>query len=265
MQAQTSTTERWHFITAVLLPVVPALVATAAAVIGFVFWSTSTIDQRAIERQTTMVTRVLRAKRDLMLKDRGGIAIWDEAVLHAGQSFDHDWVHANMGLWMHSFFGHDRSVVLDAQNQPLYVMENGQAASTTGFRQMASGVMPSVQQLRTLISAGQMADFVSGKTDVPPTICDFALVDGKPAIVAVSPIVSHTRSIEHTLGSEHLMVSVRFLGAETVAEMMHQYLIEDAAFVLVPSASPDRVSYPVINDVGRFVAFSNGPATAPAD
>ncbi len=255
MQAQTSTTERWHFITAVLLPVVLALVATAAAVIGFVFWSTSTIDQRAIERQTTMVTQVLQGKRDLMLKDQGGIAIWDEAVIHTGQAFDHDWVHANMGLWMHNFFGHDRTMVLDAQDQPLYVMEDGQAVATTSFRDMASGVMPLVQQLRTLIDAGRMTDFVSGRAEAPPTVCDFALVDGKPAIVGVTPIVSHTRTLAHTPGTESLMVSVRFLGAQAVTEMMHQYLIEDAAFVLLPSASPDRVSYPVINDVGRFVAF----------
>ncbi len=255
MQTQTSTTERWQFITAVLLPVVLALVATAAAVIGFVFWSTNNIDQRAIERQTSMVTQVLQAKRDLVLKDMGGIAIWDEAVLHTAHSFDRDWVHANMGQWMHSFFGHDRSVLLDGQNRPLYLMNEGEAVPVGRFQDMASGVMPLVQQLRTLIAAGKLDDFLAGRAEVPPTICDFALVDGQPAIVGISPVVSNTRSLPHGPGSENLMVSVRFLGADMVSTMMRQYLIEDAAFVRTPSADPDRVSYPVINEAGRFVAF----------
>ena len=119
MQPKTTTSERWQFSAAVLLPVVLALGITAASVLGFVFWSTANIDARALERQSTMFEHVIQAQRARLEHELASIAARDDTVVNTKLMFNFNWVDRNIGQWMYQFFGHNRVVILNAIAQPL--------------------------------------------------------------------------------------------------------------------------------------------------
>ncbi|MDB5537969.1 MAG: hypothetical protein JWQ65_2844 [Devosia sp.] len=255
MFSQPTTAHRWQFSTSVLLPVILTMVVTAAAVLGFTLWSTANIDERALERQTRMVAHVLSAQRDQVSHDQESVALWDDALFATKLAPDLDWVDTNLGIWMHDFFGHSRSIVLDGDNQPMYVMENGAAAPVDHYGQVAAAVGPLVMRIRQLIAAGGMTQYNLGRDTVPPAVAEFAVVDNMPAIVSVMPIVSDTRDLVQKPGSEPLLADILFLDGAFAERLTDQYLFENARFSLTDSGDPGKAVYPLLNSAGRFIAF----------
>ena len=251
MPPKSSTLERWQFSTAVLLPVILALGITAAAVLGFVFWSTANIDQRSLERQRSMVSQVIEARRQGIQHDLESVAIWDSAVLNAGLMFNFNWVDINLGRWMHDFFGHDRSAVLDAANAPLYVMENGMSVEPAAFARMAASVMPIVERVRAV----QAQSPGPGEPVQPAAASDFTLVEGKPAIVSAMTIVSDSGALVQAAGAEPIIVAVLFLDDVVANQLNREYLFEAGRFSLVESHDPNRAVHPILSAAGRFIAF----------
>ncbi len=251
MQTKTSTLERWQFSAAVLLPVVLALVITAAGVLGFIFWSTASIDERALERQSTMFEHVIETRRTRLEHELASIAARDDTVVNTKLMFNANWVDRNIGQWMYQFFGHNRIVILDAIAQPLYVMEDGVSVDPQNYRRIASPV----QQLVNHVRAQARTFTVPGGPTAPVSVSDFAVVEGLPAIVSVMTIVSDTGAIVQPAGSEPLLAAVQFLDGNTAAQFNSEYLFEDGNFSLVRIDDPDRATHSVLNRAGRFVAF----------
>lgn len=251
MQPKTPSLERWQFSATVLLPVVLALITTAAAVLGFVVWSTANIDQRALERQSLMVSQVMETKRERMLHDLESVAIWDDAVVNTKLLFNFNWVHANLGRWMYEFFGHDRSIVLDAGNRPLYMMEDGKAVMPERFERVANAVMPMVERLR-LIRGTNAAPGISAR---PPRLSDFAIVEGMPAIVSAIVVVSDTGAVLQEPGSEAVFVAILFLDDVAATQLNQEYLFDGGAFTFNRSNDTARAVYPLLNNAGRFIAL----------
>ena len=251
MQPKTSTLERWQFSAAVLLPVVLALVITAAAMLGFVFWSTANIDERALDRQSAMFGQVIEARRDQLEHELASVAVRDDTVTNTRLAFNFNWVDRNIGRWMHEFFGHSRIVVLDTAAQPLYMMQDGVAVEPRAYRRIASPV----QQLVNRVRAVPPRTIVPGTQPRPISVSDFALVEGQPAIVSVMTIVSDTGTIMQAPGTEPLIAAVQFLDDAAASRFNNEYLFADGHFSLVRTAKPDRATHPILNNAGRFVAF----------
>lgn len=232
-----------------------ATIATAGAALGFTFWSTANIDGRALERQTKMVAQVLSAQRNRIRHDQESVAIWDDALFAAKLSPNLKWIDTNLGVWMHDYFGHDRSVVLDADNQPIYVMEGGIAAPLDHYRAVAGTVGPLAIRVRELIAAGGMTQYNLNRDTVPPAVAEYAVIGGMPAVISIMPIVSDTHNFPQHPGTEPLLVDILFLDSALADRLSEQYLLENARFSLTESADPGKVVYPLLNSSGRFIAF----------
>ncbi|UJW87043.1 putative bifunctional diguanylate cyclase/phosphodiesterase [Devosia sp. SL43] len=248
---QPKTLERWQFSASVLLPVILALVITAAAVLGFVFWSTANIDQRALERQSSMVAQVIEARRAQVQHDLESVAIWDDAVVNAKLYFNFDWVDSNLGAWMYEFFGHNRSVIIGADGTPIYAMEGGAAAASEDLADMAASVRPIVERVRAI----RPAEVAAGEVPPPAAASDFMLLDGRPAIVSAMAIVTDSGELMQSPGSEAIMVGVLFLDEAAAERLNREYLFEAGRFVLTESRDPARAVYPILSSTGRFIAF----------
>ncbi len=251
MQPQTSTRARWRFSSAILLPVVLVLIITVASVLSFVFWTSANIDQRAFERQSAMLAQVIDARRGRMEHELASVGASDDAVTNTRLSFNFEWVDGNLGRWTYDFFGHNRTVVLDASAQPLYLMKDGVAAEISAFRPMASPIQAMVNRIRAM-PAEQV--WAGGPTS-PRTLTDFAVIEGQPAIIGLVTVVSDSGAIRQPAGTEPLIAAVQFLDAVTAAQFSSEYLFEDGRFSLVRPTGSDRGVHPVLNDAGRFIAF----------
>ncbi len=228
-----------------LLPAILALVLTAAAVLGFVLWSTANIDQRAFERQSAMVAQVIEARRLAVQHDQEAVSIWDDAVVNTARAFDFEWVHINLGLWMYEFFGHDRTVVLDGAGRPLYVMADGASLPPDEFQPLEREYLPITAQLRGLPVV----------IDEPQAFSDFIIIEDRPAVVAATAIVTDTGELAQEPGTEAVMISVLFLDEAVASQLAHDYLFEEVHFSQHQPANPARAVYPLFNQAGRFIAF----------
>lgn len=251
MQAKTSTLERWQFAASVLLPVVLALVITAAAVLGFVFWSTASIDERALERQSAIFEQVIETRRARLEHELASVAFRDDTVVNTRLMFNANWVDRNIGQWMFKFFDHDKIVVLDAAAQPLYMNEDGAPVDLANYRVIASSVQQLVNRVRTAVPAAA----VSGTAPAPVSAADFAVVEGEPAIISVMTITSDTGAVVQAAGTEPVIAAVQFLDQDTATQFHNEYLFEDGHFSLVRNSGGDRATRPILNSAGRFVAF----------
>ena len=256
MKSKTSTLERWRFSVTVLLPALLVLVLTGAAVTGFVLWSTADIDDRALERQTVMAAHALENRRRNMSQQQQSVAIWDDAILRASRNFDADWVHTHLGSWMHDYFSHSRVVLLDAADRPVYILADGGPVRPGTFE---IGIRPSLdpllKRLRTAIAAGAIEDYQNGRRATPPAISEFAIVEGRPAMLAAMPILSDSGTLRQQRGSEFILVNVLHMDEALAGDLADQYLFKDAAFVLRPTPGEDRDAYPIVNADGRIIAF----------
>ncbi|WP_332693913.1 putative bifunctional diguanylate cyclase/phosphodiesterase [Devosia sp.] len=251
MPSKTSTLERRHFSAAFLLPVVLALGITAVATLGFVLWSTASIDQRSLERQTKMIHEVMDARRARLIHELASVGVWDDSVVNTRLMFNFNWVHINLGTWTQEFFGHHQTVVFDGANRPLYMMRNGNAVDAEAYARQLGPVQLLVDRLRALPHILPPPR----KPSEPRALADFAVVEGVPALIGAMALVSDTGAITQSPGTEPLIAAVQFLDGNAAAHLAREYRFEQGRFSLSRTDDPGRAVYPIFSTTGRFVAF----------
>ncbi|WDQ99421.1 EAL domain-containing protein [Devosia sp. J2-20] len=251
MHQKTSTRDRWQFSAAVLLPVVLALVITAASVLAFVVWSTNNIDQRALERQSAMAAQVIESQRETMERELTSVAVWDDAIINTRLAFNQTWVASNLGVWLHDFYGHDAVVIFDGKDDPLYVMTEGVSRTPQAMSPLAPSILPLLDRLRAIRPAPQRP----GAPGTARFVSDYGIVSGEPAIMTAMTIVSDTGALTQPQGTEPVLLAVKFLDQATAKQFNRDYLFAGGSFTLVQSNDPDRAVHPILNSSGRFIAF----------
>lgn len=213
---------------------------------GFLLWSAGQIDDNAISRQAQRVIHAVQAQRTFAPREQESVAIWDDAVV-AARDHDKSWLESNIGKWMFEYFGHDESYVLAPDDAPIYAAIDGRTRGTASFDSRSAALLPLVDDLRKLTAAGYL--------DVPPHVADYVLVDGRPAIASVMPLVSDSGNLTQPAGREAILVTIVRLDIDFELRMIDRYMTEVGRFTTVTSAAADIEAFPVTNRAGRIVAF----------
>src|SRR5688572_20094092 len=150
----TRLTRDWRFSVGILLPVIVSLVGAAVGVLGFVLWSAKGVDERALARQTGLAQHVVETELKRIPHNQESVTIWDDSIYNTKLAFDPDWIDANLGIWMHEYFGHDDTMVLDDRNQPIYVMSDGVRVGLGRATALLPNIEMLIANLRRLIAEG---------------------------------------------------------------------------------------------------------------
>src|SRR5690625_1199182 len=117
------------------------------------------------------------------------------------------WLADHLGTRMHETFGHDRAYVLDPQGQPIFIMRDGETASEPVLSGSETPILALAAELR--------AGLRGGRPDTQPreemSRTAFILVDGRPALLGVQPIIPFEGRVSVPEGQEHIYASLRFL------------------------------------------------------
>jgi diguanylate cyclase (GGDEF)-like protein len=202
---------------------------------------------------------------DRLPHEQESVTIWDDAVIKTTMAYDADWVDLNLGSWMNSFFGHDEAVVLDASDRPVYAMQDGHPIDTADIEPELPGIRALIIQLRAQISRGGIADYADGAAEHPPRASDIMLLDGSPAIVSVTPIISDSGEIEQQRGGEYLHISVLRLDASFASRLAGEYMIEAPTFTTIAAVDDSRAHLPLTNRSGRFMTFFEWQLAKPGE
>ncbi len=232
----------------IVLPAVISLVVCGLLYLSLC-WASGRSDEAAATRQRDLVTLTVSKLRFAVAHDQESATVWDDAVRHAAAK-DREWLNTNLGGWMHTYFGHDVAVVLDADRSELYRYE----ADSLGMGDnLTKAYLPLVERLQSRLASGD----TDGTSDRILSIGEADLLDvgNRPAIVSVKPIVSDTGSIEQEPGSENLHVAFRFLDGDLPDEIAREYQFDDLRFSLTRPHDPNRLSVPVISRDGSTVGY----------
>jgi diguanylate cyclase (GGDEF)-like protein len=246
----------WRFSFKVLMPVLVAVLVTLGVSVGFILWSAMKSDDRALERQTKIVSHMLDEAREIISKQQDAVTPWDEAVeaLRGKADIDHEWVASNLGYDVFSEYKHNRIYVLDPDLNPVYAMREGSDTSVDTFEADRDGVAVVANRLRGLDGETAIGAYNNGFGGVPKET-DVSLVDGKPALVSAVPIVSESDEHDVEPSKTYIHVAVRFLDDALAAELMQQFLLDNVHFATDPTAAKGEAVLPITDKSGKPIAW----------
>ena len=232
-------------------PIFAAVVATGLIVGELLYWSTVQVDLASASREEQVLSAAVTRSAQRIAKDQEASTVWDDAVMHV-RTPDPEWLDANLGVWMHTYYGHDRTYVLSGDDKPVYAMEDGDRVPPEHFGSVASAAAPLVRDLRHELATGASPDTPDIQT---LGALDLAVIGGHPAIVSVKPIVSDTGKIDQVPGSEAVHISVRYLDGDFITRLSANYRLDNARFSSLDDRHGQEVAFPYTARDGRVVGY----------
>jgi diguanylate cyclase (GGDEF)-like protein len=235
----------------VLLPAAVAGAIALGIVFGLLRWGADEADRASISRQIDLVEVVVNGLKMRIAHDQESVTVWDDSVNAVQSTGNNDWLDANLGSWMNTYFGHDAAYVLDPNNAPIFSYTADDAVRSYSI--LAGSADRLARELRAKLSA-ESAHELDGRV-LTPGASDIAVLAGRPAIVSVKPIVSDSGDIEQVPGTEHLHVAVRLLDGDFLQELERTYLFSGIRFSWEAKASTTEEAYPLLERSGRTVGY----------
>jgi diguanylate cyclase (GGDEF)-like protein len=240
----------------VMLPVVLAVCVTGVTVAGFVLWATARSDERALQRETRLAAQVIAQEMGSLAEHQDYYSNWDEAVTALAEG-DIDWFDGEMASELYDAAAFDRIYVLDHGAAPLYAMHGGGRTAPERFDADRAVVGPLVERLKAIDAAGALAAFDAGNAESVPHVAEPAVVDGRPAFVGVSAIMSESGEdgLKQQPGSESFLVAIRFLDGALSAQFAEKFFIEAPQFTAAAPADAARARLPLRTEAGETVGW----------
>ena len=245
----------------VIIPTAATLIILATLVAAVLHVSTSRSDSLAYERQKKLVEIAVAQSITAVANDQEASTYWDDAVLRTRERpLDMEWLDSNLGVWFHTYYKHDETYLLGPDNAPVYAMQSGARVQPSAFSRVSKQSLNLVVKLRKALLSSSIAPGNSGAQTVGES--EITLVDGRPAIVSLKPIVSETGEIAQAPGSEYLHVSVRYLDSSFLETLSEMYAIDDADFHWAPQGN---AWLPVTAGDGRTLGYFTWSPFAPGE
>lgn len=238
---------RRKFSLAVLLPMALVIAGTIGLVSAVLVWAANGADSIARERQTRLVQRAVTAGIEAIGRQQESVTIWDEAITHL-RDFDGEWLDGNIGIWLYEYFRIDRVFVLGADNVPIYGMMGGRRVDAGFYTAHQSVVQPIVDRLRAEV-------LVEAEDAEPASHFEVAVLENRPAVIGVVPIVTDTGKIVQARGSEYVHIAIRFLDTGFLTSITENSLVDKARFSWTGTKGPEEGHFAVLGANGQPVGW----------
>lgn len=250
--------------TRLLMSIAAVVCAAAIAIAGVLIWSAHAVDTSALKREREIVALVLQQSTDRVAHDQEASTAWDDAVLQLRRpELDLDWLDANLGVWFHSYYGHDETYIVDPQDRPVYAMREGKRLNPDVFAPIAAQLKPMIATLRTLREPQRVDPMAPAL--LSPGVSDLATFRGRPAIISVKPIVSETGNIKQEPGTEAVHISVVYLDRNFVHQLNSRYALESGRYSRTNILAPDETSLPLLRQNGKPIGYFVWKPFAPGE
>jgi diguanylate cyclase (GGDEF)-like protein len=132
-----------------LVPVAGLMLAVGAMMIAVILYSARTMDENIVSAQTELIDNSINARLTRSLSELRSVAWWDEAVVKSrGATFDPGWLDLEVGVFMTESFHHDRIIILDENDRPIYGFQGESRTTLAQQRTDMAAVLPLVRQVR---------------------------------------------------------------------------------------------------------------------
>lgn len=225
-----------------LVPIMLAAIIAIAMLAFGLFWSAKRSDTVSVGRQVRIVQRAVETSLAAIQLQQQTVALYDELVVKLRKPTpDADWMDANVGLWLHELFGHDRVFLLDADNKVAYAMVDGKRVQATLADQNGLGLSRLITSLRATDRAFTLQHPTPGDASpVVPFASDLLIIEGHPAAVSAMLVLPLTPAVADRPGARHILLSVRYLDGDFRERLAREYLLASPRFSIRHDIRPAR-------------------------
>lgn len=236
------------------------LAGLAALLLVLLFYSASSMNQSAGQAQRALINNALSLRLVQSLSELRSVAWWDEMVIKSrGSDFDIDWLDVEVGVFVTTSYKHDRIIILNDQNQPIYGFGADARLDSATQKQISRLVRPLAEQIRggkNISPRITDASFIE-KLDEDSMITDRSYGRGAAAILSNNgrPVFAAAMEITPSLSKEleskrpHILVSVTDLNAAVLKDIGRSVLIKDLRY-----SNDDKQAeniFPIRSDDGK--------------
>lgn len=247
---------RWKFSIAVLLPVIAAVLLTIGLATGFFIWSAQQTDSHSLDRQQALAAKMVETTRsDFATSQQDQVLRYDVVDAFTSGKPDLDGIDDYLGTDEYDTYGHDRVYVLDPALKPIYAARQGDKADTKDYAADSAVLDPLAKRLLDPGMQDQIVKYQNGDADEPPQLTDYALLDGKVALVGIIPIVSDWDDQAQKRGHFYFQIAIQYVGDDAAKDVMDMSLLDAVQFDTKPDATTAQAVIPITNSAGRFVAW----------
>jgi diguanylate cyclase (GGDEF)-like protein len=245
---------QWPFVTRVALPAVTAVFVLAGVLAAVMLLSARQANQFAAERQQALATAVLKESMAHVAHDQEAVTVWDEAVEKVrDRQPDLAWIDANLGVWLHTYYGHDEAYIVDGSDRPTYAMRTGKRGSPNDYQRARAVAAPLIAKLRDELRT--RPTLPSKEAERTPGVVDLAMIRDHPAIISVKPIISESGTPRQVPGLEYVHVSVRYLDGSFAAALAKQYQLDLPSFSARARPDDGYRSVPLRSGSGALLGY----------
>lgn len=223
-------------------------------------------DAVAIERQALATRHAIEMSIDELALQQETVAIWDDSSQQLASAHPNlQWVHDNLGLWLHGIFNHDETFVLDGHDRPIYAASEGRRVSQSLYSAQEKDLRSLVDDLRrpaaklgphdrrkgVALPAGSTVRTTSRATHETR----IGLLSNRPAALSAMLIQPSTPDYVKPRGQWPVLISVRFLDGEFLGQLSARQLIAAPRFSREQRHSPNEASITLADEFHRTIGY----------
>jgi diguanylate cyclase (GGDEF)-like protein len=248
------------------------MLAVAALLIGIVFYSGRAMDTAARDNEIMLADNAVTGRLIKANSELRSVSWWDEAVTKSGaRNFDRQWLDLEVGAFIVDSYNHDRLIILDERNQPIYWFGEGAETLTEANTVKWSAVAPLIAQVRggknvspriknMALLSGIQTSGSNGRRKTGRSAGAVLKIDGKPVLVSVMEI---TPSVNEALkpAVPRLLVTAIDVNAEFLADIGSTALL--ANLRVIRGAESRSGMFTLKSDDGQFITQFGWDAKSP--
>lgn len=259
--------KNWNFRRRVLAALLFVMAGAMALSCFGLFWSARKSDAVSVERQIRETRKAIDSSVDELAKQQETIADWDDTVLTLRQAEPNQtWLDDNIGVWLHNLFGHDEVFILDARDKPIYGMVSGARSPASAFFSRQGDLQLMVDAVRGRgpnspgihdRGPGLPVNPLSTVLTTERAVHDSHLmsVRGRPAVASVMRIIPHSDRVTQAPGTEPLIVSIRYLDKQFLAQLASRNLISRPRFDISSAAAQGEQRLTLNSEHGKRIGY----------
>ncbi|MEQ1951267.1 putative bifunctional diguanylate cyclase/phosphodiesterase [Mesorhizobium yinganensis] len=233
----------------VTFSVIAVAVVSVMLILALAIYAVFSVDAIALERQKSFVRSGLAEQLTDLIREQQSVTVWDDSVINA-RAGNQDWMRDNLGEWMSSYYGHDRTYILDGKDRAIHVMKDGQTLPPAAFDDESAVLLPLVATLRERMARAQSEGDESQESKI---VQDLVLLSGKPALVAVQPLIPDSQRLDIQPGTEYVDISVQLVDAALIKRIADHYLLEGMGLAATDPGIP--ASMPLTGSSGKTLGY----------
>jgi diguanylate cyclase (GGDEF)-like protein len=243
------------------------LLAVALVSIAGLYWSTRQSDEVSVERQVRVTRHSINIALDELAQQQETVAVWDESALYMTRPHpNQQWLHDNIGFWLHRIFAHDEVFLLDGRDSLVQADSEGVLVPATRYEALRADIAPLLLMVRgKRACVNGRHDRHAGRPLLPNSTVrtteravhetHLTMVGGRPAAVSAMLIKPSTEGYVKPNPDWPVLISVRYLDGSFMSELQSRYLIDGPRFSLHSGHLSDEVAEPLETEAGRKLGY----------